>query len=138
MKFGLPTLGLAAGAALMLLVFWVSDHLRDDRDIPEDWLSETDQDELADHLYTTLGSHGWAAGCLWPAGTEHDVLEVADRLDLNRDLPWQSLVYRTAAGNLIVVLAREGGLDTATTSFDEQQGDDFLCYRPAESDGPVA
>ena len=64
---------------------------------------EADQEALADAVSTARKDYGWAAGCVWRAGTRHDPLEVARRVGMRQDLPWRTVREGTAASGAVEI-----------------------------------
>ncbi|MEP7215929.1 MAG: hypothetical protein ABI782_06715 [Anaerolineaceae bacterium] len=88
-----------------------------------------DQEQRSDALNTFAAEHGWAAGCLWPAGTTSTNAETLRRLEVpNRPgLTYRKRQARSGAVMVIVYRDTTGAVDTG---FNEVLGPGFLCYRP--------
>jgi hypothetical protein len=75
--------------------------------VPAGWPKEEDQEQLADLAGAANQRFGFAVGCVWPAGTEHHVLEAVERTGCREDGEWQvSTVGRSRSGALLAVVAR--------------------------------
>jgi hypothetical protein len=95
-----------------------------------------DQEQLSEALSTAAAQHGWAGGCLWPAGTTRSLRDALTQIGI-ADAGVRLSRRETASGAVIVIGVRDERPSTSA-SFDEVSGADFLCMRPGASAAPRA
>lgn len=113
------------GAVGTLVVFggflgfrWVT---HEDRPLPSRWLTETEQEELADAL---TQFDGWAAGCLWENRDFRDIADVVDESEGQTTL-WRAENHSGREMSFLTVQDAEGSGD-----MDEVAGSGYFCYVP--------
>ena len=93
--------------------------------------SLADQEALSSALSASRAQHGWAGGCLWPAGTTRPLTDALHQMDVVTTSGFRFSRQQGPSGAIIVVVVRDARGSTSGSS-DEVSGPDFLCYRPEE------
>ena len=96
------------------------------------WLSEPDQEQLAEAVTSAVERYDWAAGCLWPSESSEDRLTTVTQLGFQRDSEWVLINARQLKSGALMLVLRHPGPTAVTGSFNEKSGDGFFCYMPEE------
>ncbi|MEP7215564.1 MAG: hypothetical protein ABI782_04875 [Anaerolineaceae bacterium] len=88
-----------------------------------------DQEPLSDAVNTFAPEHGWAAGCLWSAGSVGTNADALRQLEVpNR--PGLTYRKRQARSGAVMMIVYRDSAGAVHGGFNEVLGPGFLCYRP--------
>jgi hypothetical protein len=114
-------------ALVLVLAFAVGQRiLRDEPPRPREWLTESEQEELAE-LVSTWEPDRWVAGCLWEQRHGSDITELVDAP--GNASRWSK---KTTAGRDISLLLVENVL-RPSSNYDEIEAPGAFCYVPDKS-----
>ena len=99
-------------------------------DVSETAFSQDDVEILLEYLEADIEQYGWAAGCLWPEGTNDDfTLYPAELLGLDVS-SYASGTWGFTAGAHAATVFRPEYSGPVVGGLGKVEGDGYLCYAP--------